>query len=278
MEYTHEHLDKIMEQNTTNDPDKYVIPDEMAAQKGLFLDQIKMINELFPKHEVEEPSAKKNKPIEQNTTMPMASTSVERDSQPSNNQRATSVHTASASASTSTSTPRGNFVPNVDIHKYIKVVAPKGRMADKLKAAHPFNFFLTSISSSPPTHNEPLSVTFQEILDKSLGDLESSVQINYMVEPGWLLGQYYFAGYLHLPLLILYGTATSPELDTISQTKPNVTAHLIKMPTPFSTHHTKMMLLGYKDGSMRVVVSTANLYEDDWDNRTQGSYLKTFSI
>lgn len=34
-----------------------------------------------------------------------------------------------------------------------------------------------------------------------------------------------------------------------------------------------MMLLGYKDGSMRVVVSTANLVEDDWHNRTQGLWL-----
>lgn len=34
-----------------------------------------------------------------------------------------------------------------------------------------------------------------------------------------------------------------------------------------------MMLLGYKDGSMRVVVSTANLLEDDWHNRTQGLWI-----
>lgn len=34
-----------------------------------------------------------------------------------------------------------------------------------------------------------------------------------------------------------------------------------------------MMLLGYKDQSMRVVVSTANLYEDDWHNRTQGLWI-----
>lgn len=34
-----------------------------------------------------------------------------------------------------------------------------------------------------------------------------------------------------------------------------------------------MMLLGYKDGSMRVVVSTANLYIDDWENRTQGLWI-----
>lgn len=34
-----------------------------------------------------------------------------------------------------------------------------------------------------------------------------------------------------------------------------------------------MMLLGYKDGSMRVIVSTANLVEDDWHNRTQGIWM-----
>lgn len=33
------------------------------------------------------------------------------------------------------------------------------------------------------------------------------------------------------------------------------------------------MLLGYKDGSMRVIVSTANLVEDDWHNRTQGIWM-----
>lgn len=45
------------------------------------------------------------------------------------------------------------------------------------------------------------------------------------------------------------------------------------MPTPFATSHSKVMLLAYEDGSMRVVVSTANLYEDDWHNRTQGIWI-----
>lgn len=83
-----------------------------------------------------------------------------------------------------------------------------------------------------------------------------------------LLNRYISSGCSNKPLLILYGSG-SPELGTISKIKPQVTSHLVKMPTPFSTHHTKMMLLGYEDGSMRVVISTANLYEDDWDNRTQ---------
>lgn len=34
-----------------------------------------------------------------------------------------------------------------------------------------------------------------------------------------------------------------------------------------------MAILKYKDGSIRVVVHTANLVESDWDNRTQGVWI-----
>lgn len=34
-----------------------------------------------------------------------------------------------------------------------------------------------------------------------------------------------------------------------------------------------MMLLNYVDGAMRVIISTANLYSDDWANRTQGLWI-----
>lgn len=33
------------------------------------------------------------------------------------------------------------------------------------------------------------------------------------------------------------------------------------------------MIIEYKDNSIRIVVSTANLYEDDWKNRTQGIWI-----
>lgn len=67
-----------------------------------------------------------------------------------------------------------------------------------------------------------------------------------------------------------------PELRAISQKKPNVTTHMVQMGNPgvgFAIHHTKMMLFAYKDKSMRVVISTANLYEADWHNRTQGNHF-----
>lgn len=158
------------------------------------------------------------------------------------------------------------------IEDYIQVVVPRGQMAKKLKKAHPYNIFMTAITSSPATHHEPLSVTFQELLDDSLGELESSLQINFMVDVGWLVAHYYFSGYDRKPMLILYGNDT-PELRLISTKRPNVQTVKIEMNGAFGIHHTKMMIFCYKDKSVRIVVSTANLYEDDWHNRTQGLWI-----
>lgn len=156
--------------------------------------------------------------------------------------------------------------------RFLPVNVPRGRMAQKLKDSAPYNIFLTTISSAPETHNEPLSVTFQELLDPSLGELESSVQINFMVEIAWLLAQYTFARCNKLPMLILYGDEEA-QLRDIQKKKPNVTSIKVNLPGPIGVHHTKMMLFFYKDNSMRVVVSTANLYEDDWHNRVQGLWI-----
>lgn len=156
--------------------------------------------------------------------------------------------------------------------QFLPVILPKGRMAEKLKNAAPYNMFLTTVTAAPETHSDPLSVTFQELLDASLGELESSVQINFMVDVGWLLAQYAFAKCSKQPLLILYGQ-DDPTLRDINKKRPNITSIKVTIPTPIGVHHTKMMLLFYKDASMRIVVSTANLYEDDWDNRVQGLWI-----
>lgn len=171
IEYAHEHLEKIMEQNTFSD--------ELISHKDLILEQIKVIKELFPE--------KKSKDGEPTKTCEMIASS-------SKHQNIEQKQDMDKTLPVSVSTSQQHYSAKYDIHKYIKVVAPKGKMQAKLEAARPYNFFLTSITSSEPTHTEPLSITFQEILDPSLGELESSVQINFMVEIGWLLGQYYFAG------------------------------------------------------------------------------------
>jgi hypothetical protein len=67
--------------------------------------------------------------------------------------------------------------------------------AFRLAKAGPYNFFLTAVRDSPSTHNEPLSIRFHELLDPTLGDLDSSLQINFMVELDWLLEMYKVYGH-----------------------------------------------------------------------------------
>lgn len=75
---------------------------------------------------------------------------------------------SSANVSAPSSSPSANRAANPhsrpppkNISDYIAVVRPRGQMAAKLLAAAPYNFFLTTITAEPATHDEPLSVTFQ---------------------------------------------------------------------------------------------------------------------
>lgn len=283
MEYSHDHLDKIIEENSgSSNFAAYKVPAEHELTKSVILDQVKIMLDLFPGLKFE-PAAKKGKTDSASGTATTSHQSDDEVEYVSTIVERPNVIVTNTNAGSSSNVTAGNAIEQPKpvqqrtigagpkIEDYIQVVLPKGQMAKKLANAHPYNYFLTAITSSPRTHTEPLSITLQEILDPSLGEIECTAQINFMVDIGWLLGHYHFAGCLDKPHLILYGNETD-ELRTISAKKPQVTAQFIQMPK-FATHHTKMMLLGYKDGSMRVVVSTANLYEDDWHNRVQGLWM-----
>lgn len=266
--FTHNHLEQIIAGSLSTNS-HHQIPDDLLSKKQLILEQIKIINDLVRKKSTKSAKNRPDESMQQSSSSSLPE--VTANSVFSSTDNCTQSKSDELSPdSVSIAQRDADFETN--IHNYVEVVNPKGEMAQKLAAARPYNYFLTCVTSSPSTHTEPLSITFQEIFDPSLGDLECSVQINFVVEADWLLGQYYFAGCLNKPLLILYGMA-APQLEAISKIRPNITAHFVKMQFQFATHHTKMMLLGYTDGSMRVVISTANLYYEDWHNRTQGLWM-----
>lgn len=76
-----------------------------------------------------------------------------------------------------------------------EVLARRKGFVFRVAESSPYNFFLTAICDSPPTHNEALSVSFHELLDPTLGDLDSSLQINFMVELDWLMEMYKVYGH-----------------------------------------------------------------------------------
>ena len=149
----------------------------------------------------------------------------------------------------------------------------KSLIERKLEAAAPYNFFLTKVKDNPATHKAQDSVYIADLLHPSLGPLASSLQINFMVDLEWTMMNYEVAKTEKVPLVLLYG-AENPELSSpdLAQVYPNLRAVRIKPKYPYGTHHTKMMILVYQDGGVRVVVHTANLVPSDWENRTQGEF------
>ncbi|TRY77996.1 hypothetical protein TCAL_04219, partial [Tigriopus californicus] len=150
----------------------------------------------------------------------------------------------------------------------------KSLILRKLESAAPFYFFLTKVKDSPQTHRDLRSVYITELLHPSLGTIKKSLQINFMIEWAWLQMNYEETGNQasDKPLLLIYGD-DNPELMPVGNLPSNVRAQRVKPRYPFGTHHTKMMLFHYDDGSVRVVVSTANLIGSDWTNRTQGLWI-----
>ena len=57
-------------------------------------------------------------------------------------------------------------------------------VADKIELSSPFRFFLSNIAAVGDTGSQALTLKFADTLDPSLGNLQESVQINFMVELG----------------------------------------------------------------------------------------------
>ncbi|XP_013174288.1 PREDICTED: probable tyrosyl-DNA phosphodiesterase [Papilio xuthus] len=291
-EFSHPHLESILDNYSGEG--EYPIPSTMQAQRILISDQLKIIIEkglyTVSKNFIQESTSTQTKEKDLNkdkqqshstTNVNMLSVASDKNKLNKNKENESEKDTAIEKREKNKSPVnqtiiKGEYKPIIEPtrrpEQFLKVVIPPGGMAAKHAASAPYHIFYTTITDSKETHRQTNSITFLEILDRSLGELKCSLQINFMVEPGWLLAQYYFAGYSGKKLTILYGDDCA-DMKSLNKKKPNVDAHYVSMATPFGKHHTKMMLLCYEDGSLRVVVSTANLYIDDWENRTQGLWF-----
>lgn len=277
--YAHEHLDKIVNNTTSANIDYYELPDDLLLCKQFILQQVQIVRNLANGTNVKsnQNNIKTLKPdavidrkpnirnLQQNTlnsNVPSCSTTVKQE--PVYIKPVPVFVKPEPLSQEVIQSNATNLAPSNAIRTSTFI-----DIDEKINGSAPYNFFLTAIESSLQSKLEPLTITFQEIFDQSLGDLECSVQINFTVDPQWLFAQYDSVGHLDKPLLILYGSSTS-IIDGNLLGLPHVKSHLIQMKNGFGTHHTKMMLFGYKDGSMRVIISTANLYAEDWRNHTQG--------
>ncbi|XP_018347771.1 PREDICTED: probable tyrosyl-DNA phosphodiesterase [Trachymyrmex septentrionalis] len=151
---------------------------------------------------------------------------------------------------------------------YTVMVVTPGKFAKKYASSAPYHLFFTRVENSKKTHNQRFSITFSEILDRSLGKIVNSLHLTFAVNVGWLSLQYLLAGQ-RTDMTILYKHRICLCQEELSK---NITIIKVDGQHEFSSHHTNIMILQYRNG-IRVIVSTAALYSDDWKNRTQGLWI-----
>jgi tyrosyl-DNA phosphodiesterase-1 len=140
-----------------------------------------------------------------------------------------------------------------------------GKFAFKYALSAPYYSFLNVVQKSEITHNQKFTVSFPELLDISLGEIVDSLHINFMVEIGWLCLQYLLAAQ-NPKMTVFCGSVNDPQTSL----PPNINLIVVNMPSAYGCHHSKISIFKYNDNGIRIVISTANIYNDDWENRTQG--------
>lgn len=106
-----------------------------------------------------------------------------------------------------------------------------------------------------------------------MGNLQKSVQFNYMFDIPWLLSQYP-TGFRRKPLLLVHGFQRheKTDIDVAASQYDNVRLCQARLEIMYGTHHSKMMLLQY-DVGIRVIIHTANLVQGDWHQKSQGVWI-----
>ncbi|XP_014475677.1 PREDICTED: probable tyrosyl-DNA phosphodiesterase [Dinoponera quadriceps] len=145
------------------------------------------------------------------------------------------------------------------------IVEP-GTFASKYALSAPYHIFFTRVEESRETYSQNFSITFPEILDRSFGEIVNSLHLNCKVDVKWLHEQYVLADQCTDMMILCGNRVDEEEID-------NIIVKHVDMPSEFGKHHTKMMILQYKDNRIKIVISTANLHFDDWENRTQGLWI-----
>jgi len=245
-EFDHPHLDELIEKG-----EPVELPPDYPQSKQVVIEQLDILKGLKG---IRQPKDNNVNQKEQQRIQPSTSTSSSVNRLLSKNK--------------STS-----FIPNNAKLSGVDQSSGGITMAEKLNANAPYNLFFTTIPDSPATLNQKNAITFTDLLCPSLGELKCSLQINFIIDIAWLMEQYEKKGQEKKPLTILYGDEFPDMKKYIQLRLPNVTEHNVKVKDPFGIHHSKVGIYVYSDNSLRVVVSTANLYYEDWNYYNQGLWI-----
>ncbi|XP_044747626.1 probable tyrosyl-DNA phosphodiesterase [Coccinella septempunctata] len=247
-EYQHPHLLDYLKKGED-------IPHNLPQPKNVYLEQLKVLKDIL---KIKPPDSNQPQTSAERSTKKFKDTNssnVARSSKFPEKKEKTTIYQSLKGATSSTS------------------FSSDDSMLKRWDRNAPYYIFFTTIPKSPPTLKHKNSITFTDILCPSLGKLKCTLQINFMIDVMWLMEQYKARNVSSLPMTILYGYEFPQMEEFMDKYLKQVTYHQMKMKDPFGIHHSKVGIYVYDDDSLRVVISTANLYYEDWNHYNQGLWL-----
>ncbi|CAJ0844841.1 13651_t:CDS:10 [Entrophospora sp. SA101] len=131
---------------------------------------------------------------------------------------------------------------------------------------------LTSVEDLPVKENMN-TVTLEDIISNM--NLKEMLQINYMIDPEFLMSKLPFIKQKTIPTTIVHGHKDLIPKDFINEYKnvKIIDATTATQAHNYGVHHTKAMILFYNNDTMRLCIHTANLIPADWGHMTQAVYM-----
>ncbi|XP_050498259.1 probable tyrosyl-DNA phosphodiesterase [Diabrotica virgifera virgifera] len=263
-EFDHPHLLKLIDMGSPVE-----IPSDFPQPQQVYLEQIEMLQSLL-----------KTSHLKDIQNLPGSSTSAEKKPEKQEKSNSSTKTSPAKTQKGKNIAPKSSTVLEEDhvevVHILDSPILKKSgheTMMEKIERMAPYSVFFTTIIKAPETKRQENAITFTDLLCPSLGILKNSLQINFMIDIDWLLKQYKERGLSSKPLTILYGDDWPDMEKFIKMFCPNVTSKLVKMKDPYGCHHSKIGIYVYEDNSIRIVVSTANLYYEDWNHYNQGLWV-----
>ncbi|KAK9885036.1 hypothetical protein WA026_009260 [Henosepilachna vigintioctopunctata] len=146
-------------------------------------------------------------------------------------------------------------------------------MFSKWSANEPYYLFFNKLASCAETIEHINAVFFKELLCPSMGQVKCSLHITNTVDVRWLMSMYALMNIAMTPVTLIYGTLDKPnDFDTIKYQYPMLTYARVAT-GPYSKHNSKMSIFKYHDNSVRIVIYTADLTDDDWSKCNNGLWI-----
>ncbi|CAH1131652.1 unnamed protein product [Ceutorhynchus assimilis] len=136
--------------------------------------------------------------------------------------------------------------------------------AEKHPRSNPFFIFYT------PSSGSDVSCTFSDVIDRDLGIIASSVHVSHVVDLEWLLSIYAECG--QSTTMHVVGSCVS-QLDNNVHNKEVKVTRMLSNHVFSTVHHAKFSILEYIDGSMRLIITSANLSDNDWTQHVNGVWI-----